>query len=62
VDGDSCDSIVASAGISNSQFSKWNPYIDDSMNLLSPQSRSWRNNNNIFGSHAHWRRQASHPI
>jgi hypothetical protein len=30
-DGDSCDAIEASAGITHSQFSKWNPYINDSM-------------------------------
>lgn len=34
VDGDSCDAIEAPAGISHSQFSEWNPYIDDSMILL----------------------------
>ncbi|KAJ5131496.1 uncharacterized protein N7515_007535 [Penicillium bovifimosum] len=28
-DGDSCDIIEASAGITHSQFSKWNPYIND---------------------------------
>jgi LysM repeat protein len=31
VDGDSCDAIEAAAGITHSQFSKWNPYINDSM-------------------------------
>lgn len=30
VDGDSCDAIEASTGITHSQFSKWNPYINDS--------------------------------
>ncbi|CAI7592359.1 unnamed protein product [Penicillium pancosmium] len=29
VDGDSCDAIEASAGITHSQFSEWNPYIND---------------------------------
>lgn len=29
-DGDSCDAIEASAGITHAQFSKWNPYINDS--------------------------------
>ncbi|KAJ6080161.1 hypothetical protein N7467_009914 [Penicillium canescens] len=29
VDGDSCDAIVASARITHSQFSEWNPYIND---------------------------------
>lgn len=33
VDGDSCDAIEASAGITHSQFSKWNPYVNDSMFL-----------------------------
>lgn len=39
VAGDSCDDIVSGAGISHKQFSKWNPYIDDSMSLL-PHHRS----------------------
>lgn len=33
VDGDSCDAIVASTEITYSQFSEWNPYINDSMFL-----------------------------
>lgn len=35
VDSDNCDDIVAMAGISPTQFSQWNPYINDSMSLLS---------------------------
>jgi len=31
VDEDSCDAIEASAGITHSQFSKWNPYINNSI-------------------------------
>jgi LysM repeat protein len=30
-DGDSCYNIEASAGITHSQFLKWNPYINESM-------------------------------
>lgn len=31
VDGDSCEKIQKDASISQAQFSKWNPYINDSM-------------------------------
>jgi hypothetical protein len=30
---DQCDTIEASYGITNVQFSSWNPYIDDSMSF-----------------------------
>lgn len=33
VDGDGCDGIEAKASISHEQFSKWNPYINDSMSF-----------------------------